>query len=119
MPLPGDVKLITVTASYTDMQGNPLSGSVTFTPSASPLTDSTGRTIIEGAPVKASPSNGLLSVVLPTTDQFSPSGWCWRVTESLGSGLPGARGSQLNRSYAVTLPSSLGCSTRQRAWRWN
>jgi hypothetical protein len=110
MPLPGDVKLITVTGTYTDMGGNPLTGHVTFTPSVSPLTDSTGMAIFEGAPVGASPSNGFLSIVLPTTDQFSPTGWIWRVTENLSNGLPGAQGSRLSRSYAVALPSSLGAT---------
>ena len=102
MPLPGDLNLITVTGTYLDMQGNPLSGSVTFTPSTAPLADTTGEVTLAGIPVAASlTAEGTISVVLPCTDQMPAAGyWVWQVTENI-TGSPA-------RTYGIALPHSLG-----------
>ena len=108
MALPGDVNTITVTAEYQSLLGVAATGSVTFTPTATPLIDSSDQIFFEATPVTGTVtgSNGVLSVVLPCTDQFTPSGWTYQVQEniSIGSSL------SFSRSYYVALPHTLGAS---------
>lgn len=103
MPLPGGVTTIVVTSTYEDMQGNPQSGTVTFTPSTGPFNDPTVSVIFEPVTITATVSDeGTISETLPCTNNsgFEPSSWVWNVTERItGSAV---------RAYSVSLPSTLG-----------
>ena len=82
---------VTVTGTYVDGEGNPLSGTLQFAPSA-PLADSTDMKVVRQAQVIFTLSaQGTFSAALYATDDASlvPSGWCWTVKESI-SGLPAA-----------------------------
>ena len=82
---------VTVTGTYVDGEGNPLSGTLQFAPSA-PLADSTDMKVVRQAQVSVTLSaQGTFSAALYATDDASlvPSGWCWTVKESI-SGLPAA-----------------------------
>jgi hypothetical protein len=103
MPLPDGVTTITVTGKYEDLQGNPQSGTVTFTASTGPFNDPAVTVIFEPIPVVATLDNtGAFSEVLPTTDNsgFEPNSWVWNVTERVVT----------PRSYSIALPSTLGSS---------
>lgn len=101
MPLPGDINTIVLTGTYLDVDGNPRSGTVTFTPATAPLADTTGKVILAGVPVAAGLStSGTFSITLPCTDQLTPSGWAYTVTELIS-------GTQ-TRIYAIQLPHTLG-----------
>lgn len=101
MAFPADVKTITLTGKYTDVSGNGLSGTVTFTPSTPLLVDAVGKVLLSGTAIStATNAQGQISVVLPVTSQFTPTGWTWTVTESI-TGMTG-------RSYSISLPQSLG-----------
>jgi len=106
MPLPGDPNRITVTGTFEDGEGNPLSGSLTFTPSAD-LVDPVGAVIVRAEAVTARVVAGSMTPqALLCTDNSSiaPSGWTWSVSEFLGgesSNLP-------TRTYSVFLPHASG-----------
>lgn len=105
MPLPGDLTTITVTGTYLDGGGNPLTGHVTFTPTAD-LQDSTGHVVLRAAPLYAYLTTGVISIVLPCTDNatLNPVSWAYTVVESLSDGTQ----SLPNRTYTVQLPHTLG-----------
>jgi len=76
---------VTVTGTYTDGEGTPLTGTVRFTPNAT-LTDTTDDQVISPVPVIVTlDSAGHFSVPLYATDNpdLSPSGWAWQVTEMI------------------------------------
>jgi hypothetical protein len=76
---------VTVTATYTDGEGVPLTGTVKFTPTAA-LTDTTDDQVIGRVPVTVTlDSAGHFSAALYATDNsaLSPAGWAWQVTELL------------------------------------
>jgi hypothetical protein len=106
MSLPMDVTTITVTAEYQSILGVAAGGSVTFTPSVTPLLDDSDAIFFEATPVIASVTGGAgaLSVVLPTTDQFSPANWTYQVNENITFGA----NQTFTRAYYVALPSTLG-----------
>lgn len=105
MPLPGDLTTITVTGTYLDGGGNPLTGHVTFTPTAD-LQDSTGHVVLRAAPLYAYLTSGVISIVLPCTDNatLNPAAWAYTVTEALSDGSQ----SLPNRSYTIQVPHTLG-----------
>jgi hypothetical protein len=106
VPLPGDLNKISVTATYQDAAGNPLAGTVTFTPSAD-LADSTGRVILRAEPIPAQVVGGVMSPPsLACTDNanIAPTGWTWAVVEYIS----GASANVATRSYSVLLPHTLG-----------
>ncbi|NUQ98359.1 MAG: hypothetical protein HOY79_18010, partial [Streptomyces sp.] len=107
MPLPGDLTTITVTGTYQDVSGAPLTGYVTFTPTAD-LLDSTGHIVLRATPLYAKPTSGILSVTLPCTDNatLNPAVWAYTVTEVLSDGTA----SLPNRSYTIQVPHTLGAS---------
>jgi hypothetical protein len=108
MPLPSDINLITCTALYLDMSGNPLSGSVTFTPvltGQSAFNDPGDGAIVVPVPITGTLSQtGSLSVVLPCTDNtvLSPHPFTYTVVEEIAGAA--------SRTYSISLPSSLGSS---------
>ncbi len=86
MPLPGNVDTITVTGTYVDMSGAPLSGTVTFVASVNRLRDPDADVIITDYPFVATlDGSGSFSIELPATDDSDlvPSPWYYRVTENL------------------------------------
>lgn len=107
MPLPGDLTAIIVTGSYLDGAGYPLSGHVTFTPTAD-LLDSTGHVVLRAAPLTANLSSGVFSIALPCTDNatLNPSTWAYTVAEVISDGLNNLP----TRTYTVQLPHTLGAS---------
>lgn len=101
MAFPADVRTITLTGKYTDVSGNGASGSLAFNASVPLLVDAVGNALVTTSPVSVATSPaGTFSVVLLCTDQFTPSGWTWNVTESF-TGMTA-------RSYPISLPGSLG-----------
>lgn len=103
MGLPSNVNTITVTGSYVDLEGNPLTGSVTFVASAGPFANATAPAFLSPVTVTATLVLGAFKVVLPCTDNatLSPTGFVYTVIETL----PGD-----SRSYMVSLPHTLGAS---------
>lgn len=103
MAFPADVTTITLTGKYTDVSGNGLSGTVTFTPSTPLLVDTVGKVLMGAATIAvATNASGAFSTTLLNTSQFSPVGWTWTVAESIKGLTP--------RSYSISLPSSLGAT---------
>jgi hypothetical protein len=91
-----------VTGTFTDGSGNPLGGSVTFTPSTE-LSGPAGEIIITQTAVVASVSSttGEMTATLACTDNATlfPQGWTWNV----GVAVPGAV-----QAFSVYLPHTLG-----------
>ena len=91
-----------MTGTFADGSGNPLGGSVTFTPSTE-LGDPAGEIIIAKAPVVATVSSttGEMAATLACTDNATlfPQGWTWTV----GVAVPGAI-----QSFTTYLPHTLG-----------
>ncbi len=100
MALPADISTITLTGKYTDVSGNALSGTVSFTPSVPLLVDTVGKVLLTGTSVAVALGGGTFSQSLPCTGQLSPTGWTWTVSESVGGLAP--------RSYSIAIPHSLG-----------
>lgn len=107
MPLPADLTTITVTGTYQDPSGSPLSGHVTFTPTAD-LLDSTGHVVLRATPLTINLTSGAFSIVLPCTDNatLNPSTWAYTVVETVADGSQ----SLTARTYTVQLPHTLGTS---------
>lgn len=107
MPLPGDLTTITVTGTYQDASGAPLTGYVTFTPTAD-LLDSTGHVVLRATPLYAKLTSGTLSVILPCTDNatLNPATWAYTVAEVLSDGTA----SLPSRTYTIQVPHTLGAT---------
>lgn len=102
MPVPGNLTTITVTGTYVDFNGNPMTGAVTFTPSAD-LVDAGASEFLSPGPITLQlDSSGHFSTTLICTDNtnLQPPGWVYIVTESV-------RGT---RTYPIALPHTLGSS---------
>ncbi len=101
MSAPANLTAVTVTGTYVDAQGNPATGSVTFTPTTTLLDGGTGNVILP-KPVQVSLVNGVISAALFATDDVDaqPQGWAWKVDET--QVVPGAQ-----RVYYVQIPSSV------------
>ncbi|MFJ8934017.1 hypothetical protein ACIRLA_46380 [Streptomyces sp. NPDC102364] len=84
MALPFEIQTTTVTATYTDWQGNPCHGSVTFEPCPCRMVTDNG-TVIAGSLHAKLDANGQISVQLPTAGQagLSPDDFCFVVTEEV------------------------------------
>jgi hypothetical protein len=101
MPLTPNLSTITVTGSYVNAAGAPVSGSVTFTPTVA-VVDAAYNQIVVPSPVTVTLASGSFSVALPVTDDadLTPSGWTYTVTETFTGG----------RTYSISLPASLGAT---------
>jgi len=85
------------TGTYIDFLGQPLAGTVTFTPSVPAVLAATSKRIAVGGPITVTlDDNGGIDVTLPATDdpQTQPVGWTYTVTEGVVSG----------RSYSLSAP---------------
>lgn len=105
MALPGDLTTITVTGTYRDGAGNPLSGTVLFTPS-NEITDQAGKVILAQVAIPFSLTSGAFTTgttPLACTDNanLQPQGWWWNVNVAVA-------GAQA--TFAAYLPSTLGAT---------
>lgn len=77
----------TVTGRYTDTQGRPAKGSITFYAAPDRLVDAPNKTVILPDPVTVElDSNGRLSVALLATNSpgVTPTGWSWKTEHNIG-----------------------------------
>jgi len=83
MPLPVDYGTGTVTGTFTDTNGDPVVGTISFTPSASRLLG-TGAVILGDPVVVPLDDAGSLTVILPASDDpnVSPTDFTYRVDET-------------------------------------
>lgn len=98
MPIPAEITLVTVTATYLRPDGSPASGRVSFVPSqVNALADTVLTTWRTTSYLN---SDGELSVQLPATDDASweAPGWSYRVIEQID----GAD----DRRYDITVPAA-------------
>lgn len=97
MALTADLSTITLTGTYVDLNGLPISGSVTFSPQ-SILKDTDQNQIIINTTISATlDANGSFSVVLPVTDDsdVAPIPFAYAVEEVFAGG----------RSFFITIPA--------------
>jgi hypothetical protein len=104
--LPGGLTTITVTDAYSDITGNPLGGSVSFTATCR-LADGNVVFPIQPVTVPVNQATGTFTLTLPCTDNsgLSPAGqWAYRVMIDV-QGMD-------SYPFTVLLPSSLGASVQ-------
>lgn len=110
MALPVDLTTIIVTDTYEDLSGNPLSGTIEFSPSVQ-VTDATDNIVFGPEPIVAAlDAEGTFSQVLPCTDNadLSPAGWEWVIVISVeGSGYT-------TQPFSAAFPSTLGATVQLR-----
>jgi hypothetical protein len=108
LTLPAGINTITVTGDYANVIGSAAAGAVVFTPS-SQISDTSGEIILTGAAVTATLSNGLMSIVLPCTDNTTlrPVPFSYTVTQAIGG--------TWGQPFTITLPSTLGTSVDMSA----
>lgn len=89
MGLPGDLETVTVTGTFLSPSGQPLAGSVSFTPSAA-LADATGKVLIRQVPAVYWLRDGSLTAAVAATDNadLSPSPFTYTVTAEIGGASP-------------------------------
>lgn len=104
MPLPEGVESVTLNGGangLTNPDGTAAAGTVTLTPSVERVTSSVHGLIVLGpanATLSASGTFTLGPVLATDADDFSPSGWTYRVDENLTGRPP--------RSYSISLPAA-------------
>ena len=106
MALTADLSTITLTGTYVDIEGNPVSGSVRFTPQ-SIIKDTDQNQIIINIPIQATLNgSGSFSVVLPVTDDtdVAPVPFAYEVEEIFAGG----------RTFFITIPGG-GAGTQDIA----
>ena len=115
MPLPGNLSTITLTGTFLDTTGAPLSGTLSFTPPPELVDASTA--IMYAAPVTVTlDSNGHFSTTLICTDNgtLTPAGWGYTVAENVKTPVsyviyvPHTLGSTVDLSNLVPLPTLTG-----------
>jgi hypothetical protein len=83
------LEVVTLTGHFTNGTGQPVTGSVTFIPSAQ-LTDMTDAEIVVPSVVTVDLNSlGQFSASLYSTDSsnLTPAGWTWQITQNI-TGLP-------------------------------
>ena len=85
MLLPSTLTIVTVTADFPTIDGEPQDGTVTFDPGTI-LRDVTGGVILAGATTTQVRGSVMIPVDLPATDNMalSPPGWAYTVSVHLG-----------------------------------
>jgi Right handed beta helix region/Periplasmic copper-binding protein (NosD) len=96
-----------LTGRFVDILGQPLAGTVTFTPAPAAVLVPTQQVIVLPAPRVVTLVAGAFDVVLPATDDpdGNPTGWTYTVAE----GVPGGR------SYAIEAPRGVSQDLSQVA----
>jgi len=86
MTLPGDLTTVVVTGRFLDPAGVPLTGTVTFTPSAE-VTDATGRVVIPAVtrsyPLSAQGTFTTSPLASTDSADLFPESWQYVITVSL------------------------------------
>jgi hypothetical protein len=103
MALPANLSTATVTGTYVDLSGNPVRGSISFTPQTI-LKDTTLNVIvIPVIIVKEFDANGSFTVTLPCTDDtdVAPQPFVYTLEENFGGG----------RNFSIALPLSVANTT--------
>jgi hypothetical protein len=101
MPLPGNVSTLVVIGTFLTPEGNPSTGTITFTPSRW-LTNSGADVAIPNSSVtKTLGTAGNFSVTLPVTDDgdLQPANWFYTVSEVIDG---------VSQSYSLLLPGTAG-----------
>lgn len=103
MAFPDGVEVVTLTAGaagYRTLDGDPYAGTIKLTPSVSRVTSATYGVIALGTINTTLSASGYFTETLLATDadDFSPSGWTYRVDEEF-TNAPG-------RSYNISLPAA-------------
>jgi len=101
MPLPGNVSTLVVLGTFLTPEGNPSTGTITFTPSRW-LTNSGANVALPNSGVtKTLGTAGNFSVTLPVTDDgdLQPANWYYTVSEVVDG---------VSQSYAMLLPGTAG-----------
>ena len=96
MALTVDLETVTLTGTYVDLVGNPVAGSVTFTPQTIIKDTDQNQIIVNNVITEVLDANGSFSVVLPVTDDSDvvPQPFAYQVEEVFSGG----------RSFVITLP---------------
>ena len=99
MALPGNVTTVAVLGTFLTPEGNPSTGTITFTPSRWLNNPGADVAIPNSAVTKTLGTAGDFSVVLPVTDDddLTPANWYYTVTEVVDG---------VSQSYAILLPGS-------------
>jgi hypothetical protein len=103
--LPSGISTVNLTGRYVDPEGNPLQGTLTFTP---PVTLTLpGATTIAAMPatVKLDQYGQFNVYLIATNNPGSPTGWTYQVQETLWPAYSPSSTSQ-TRTYSIFLPSS-------------
>lgn len=97
MPLPPSMSTVTIKGSYTNYDGTPVIGSVTFRTDQVVISASANEMILPTTVEVQLDVNGDFSVVLPATDDvdYSPANFVYRVTENFVGG----------RSFVMSAPA--------------
>lgn len=103
MALPANLSTATITGTYVDLSGNPVRGSISFTPQTI-LKDTTLNVIvIPVIIVKEFDANGSFTITLPCTDDtdVAPQPFIYTLEENFGGG----------RNFSVAIPLSVANTT--------
>ena len=103
MPLPGNVTTLVVIGTFLTPEGNPSTGTITFTPSRW-LTNSGANVALPNSGVtKTLGTAGDFQVTLPVTDDadLQPANWYYTVSEVVDG---------VSQSYALLLPGTAGAN---------
>jgi hypothetical protein len=96
MALTVDLETVTLTGTYVDIIGDPVAGSVTFTPQTIIKDTDQNQIIVNNVITEVLDAQGSFSVVLPVTDDsdVTPQPFAYLVEEVFSGG----------RSFVITLP---------------
>jgi hypothetical protein len=107
MALPASLSTVTVTGTYVDLLGNPVRGSITFTPQTV-LKEKTANVIIMPVTiVKTFDATGSFTITLPVTSDgdVTPQPFIYTLSENFTSG----------RTFQIALPLSVAGTTQNLA----
>lgn len=107
MALPTTLSTCTVTGTYVDLVGNPVRGSLTFTPQTILKETTENFIIIPVAIVKTLDATGAMSITLPVTSDtdVTPQPFIYEITENFTGG----------RTFQIALPLSVANTTQNLA----
>ena len=100
MPMPANVTTVVVRGTFLTPEGNPSTGTVTFTPSSWLLNSGANVSIPNSGVSKTLGTAGDFTVTLPITDDadLSPANWVYSVSEVVDG---------VSQSYNVLIPGTV------------